>query len=405
MIRRPALQHERAELNTKRACCPEPQGTSRTALAVGSTLALSLALFACGAGEEADGMPEFGSAPSFPGGQANGTGNNASNNPTNSNASSGSPGSNTGSTTPATNPSNPASPSTPTTPPSNVTEGNPSSAPINNGNSMTGAMAGGAGGAGNGGMGMPPTAPATNPDPNTPPPVTPPPVTPPPVTNPPAADITCPPGAIFCSGFEGAGFPAGTTFEPAYLAANALGTEVTLDATVAHGGRQSLKMPVGHNYYRMLSVATPASYWVRLYTRSTVGLGAANSTHATFFMGSIVAPGGDYNADKAVEIAEQFGQVLLNVKDSLFGTGGTNPNGKPGTRLPDNAWSCMEAQFDGASGDVHIFVEGNEIIDASGWQPPTAFKSFRFGYLRFDSPARDVWMDDVIVSPNRVNCQ
>ena len=65
----------------------------------------------------------------------------------------------------------------------------------------------------------------------------------------------------------------------------------------------------------------------------------------------------------------------------------------------------MEAQFDGASGDIHIFVEGNEIIDASGWQPPTAFKSFRFGYLRFDSPARDVWMDDVIVSPNRVNCQ
>jgi hypothetical protein len=402
-------------MNTSAAWRPAAQLGSRTAWALGSTLALGLALVACGAGEEADGQPTFGDPPAFPGGQQNAPGSTGSNSnaSNNSGTANGSPSgstanNNSAGTTPATNPSNSNSPTPPTTPPSSVPEGNPSNAPItgatNNGNSMTGAMAAGAGGAGNAGGGMPPTP---TPDPNTPPPVTPPPVTPPVTTPPPptAPDIVCPSGAIFCSGFEGTGFPAGTTFEPSYLAANALGTEVTLDATVAHSGRQSLKMPVGHNYYRMLSVATPASYWVRLYARSTVGLGAPNSTHATFFMGSIVAPGGDYNADKGVEIAEQFGQVLLNVKDSLFGTGGTNPNGKPGTRLPDNAWSCMEAEFNGGSGDIHIFVDGQEIIDATGWQPPTAFKSFRFGYLRFDSPARDVWMDDVIVSPNRVNCQ
>jgi hypothetical protein len=64
----------------------------------------------------------------------------------------------------------------------------------------------------------------------------------------------------------------------------------------------------------------------------------------------------------------------------------------------------MEALFDGATGNVQVFVEGDEIIDASGWQAPTAYKSFRFGYLRFDSPARDVWMDDVIVAPTRIGC-
>jgi hypothetical protein len=413
MIRRQALQHgrdentSRAQYSEPQARCPENLATSRTALAIGSTLALSLALFACGAGEEADGMPDFGNAPAFPGGSQNSPGssvNNGSvnNNPSNSNSNSNSgsqngstgsqtgTGNNSGGTTPATNPSNPSTPSAPTT---NVTEGNPGNTPISSGTSMTGAMAGGAGGANNGGM--PPTT-DTNPDPNTPPPVT----TPPPA----APDIVCPSGAIFCSGFEGTGFPAGTTFEPSYLAAGALGTEVTLDATVAHSGRQSLKMPVGHNYYRMLSVATPASYWVRLYARSTVGLGAKGSTHATFFMGSTVAPGGDYNADRPVQIAEQFDQVLLNVQDVTFGTGGVSPNGKPGTQLPNNTWSCMEAQFDGATGDVRVFVEGNEIIDASGWQPPTAFKSFRFGYMRFVSPDRDVWMDDVIVATSRIGC-
>jgi hypothetical protein len=260
-----------------------------------------------------------------------------------------------------------------------------------------GAMAPGAGGA--------TSMPSGDPDPAAMPPADTP-TTTPPVTPPATApDTTCPAGAIFCSGFEGAGLPAGTRFEPDYLAAGALGGQIALDTTVFRSGRQSLHMPVGNNYYRMLSVAVPSSFWVRLYTRSNVGFGAQGSTHATLFMGSIVPPGGDYNADRAVEIAEQFGQVLLNVKDSLFGTAGTNPNGSPGTRLPDNAWTCMEAEFDGPSGDVQVFVDGDLIIDAAGWQPPIAFQSFRFGYLRFDSPARDVWMDDVVVASSRIGCE
>ena len=44
-------------------------------------------------------------------------------------------------------------------------------------------------------------------------------------------------------------------------------------------------------------------------------------------------------------------------------------------------------------------------IYQSIFQVPTAFKSFRFGYLRFDSPARDVWMDDVVVATSRIGCQ
>lgn len=218
-------------------------------------------------------------------------------------------------------------------------------------------------------------------------------------------DIPCPADATFCSGFEGAGFPAGSVFQPTYLANEALGGQVELDTAVVHSGTQSLHMPVGANYYRMLAVPVPGnSFWVRLYTRSDVGFGAEGSTHAALFMASTLAVDGDYNGDTAVEIAEQFGQVLLNVKDSLFGTSGTNPNGQPGTRLADDTWTCMEAQFDGATGDVRVFVEGAQIIDATGWQPPSNFSSFRFGYLRFSSPDRDVWMDDVIVAASRIGC-
>lgn len=242
-----------------------------------------------------------------------------------------------------------------------------------------------------------------------PPVVTPPPaVTPPPVTPPPmpaGPDIPCPADATFCSGFEGAGLPEGSVFQPTYLANEALAGQMQLDTTVVHAGNQSLYLPVGANYYRMLAVPVPGnSFWVRLYTRSNVGLGAVGSTHASLFLASTFAPDGDYNSDVAVEIAEQFGQVLLNVKDVLFGTSGTNPNGMPGTRLPDDTWTCMEAQFDGSTGDVRVFVEGDQIIDATGWQPPSNFQSFRFGYLRYESPARDVWMDDVVVAASRVGC-
>jgi hypothetical protein len=353
--------------------------------------------------DDADGVPDFSGSISGASGSPTQATSNQATPPVSPGNGTGTPGSTPAASAGEQNPANgaPIAPSTNT----------------NSGNNGTGGANGGAGGssmvssAGNGGnvaaggasMGL---AGSTAMPPVTPPPggETPPVVNPPPVVTPTAPDTTCPGGAIFCSGFEGTGFPAGTTFEPSYLANNAFGTEMTLDATQAHSGRQSLHMPVGSNYYRMLSVAVPTSFWVRLYTRSNVGFGAPGSTHATLFMGSIVAPGGDYNADRAVEIAEQFSQILLNVKDSLFGTSGTNPNGMPGTTLPNNTWTCMEAQFDGTSGDVQVFVEGNPIIDATGWQAPMAFKSFRFGYLRFDSPARDVWMDDVVVATSRIGC-
>lgn len=265
----------------------------------------------------------------------------------------------------------------------------------------------GAGGSSMGGGENPSEPPPSDqePPPVTQPPVTPPPVTPPPVT-PSGPDIPCPADATFCSGFEGPGLPEGSVFQPTYLANEALGGQVELDTTVVHTGAQSLYLPVGANYYRMLAVPVPgSSFWVRLYTRSNVGFGADGSVHAALFLASTFAPNGDYNGDTAVEIAEQYDQVLLNVKDVTFGTGGVNPNGLPGTTLADNTWTCMETQFDGPTGAVRVFVEGEQIIDATGWQPPSTFNSFRFGYLRYGSPPRDVWMDDVVVAASRIGCQ
>jgi hypothetical protein len=373
-----------------------------------SVLALgaSAGLLACGAGDEpADGPPSFNASGLQPG-VSNGN-NGAAQNP--AMASNGSSGT---SNTPSQNQTGSTPPSNGSNPPANTPpEGNSNGAPLDDGTnpSSGGAMAPGAGGAGSLPSGQGGSPPVTTPPDTTPPDTTPPDTTPP-DTMPPAPatpDIACPNGAIFCSGFEGTTLPAGTTFEPGYLAATALGAQVTLDTTVFHGGRQSLKMPVGNqfNYYRMLVVPVPSnSFWVRVYTRSNVGFGAIGTTHASLFMGSTL-PAGEYNGDTGVEVAEQAGQIQLNKNDDRYGATGHNPNASDtGPRLADNAWVCLETQFDGATGDVHVFVDGTEIINASDWQPPTAYKTFRFGYLRFTSPARDVWVDDVVVAPNRINC-
>jgi hypothetical protein len=402
MIRRQALQHGRDELNTNGARRPEPDATSRTALAIGSTLALSLALLACGAGEEADGMPEFGNAPAFPGGQANGTGNNgtgnnATNNPTSSGAQNGSTGSNTGSTPPAANPSNPSSPSTPTTPPSNVTEGNPSNAPINNGtdngNSMTGAMAGGTGGAGNGGMGMTPPPPATNPDPNTPPPVTPPPVTNPPSTTP---DITCPTGATFCSGFESAALPSGSILQPT--------AQPSFDTTVKHSGKQSIVFapaPQGFNVREVVVPVPGQAFWARLFVQTSITFGDNN--HDSLFVGSTANMSEDNNAEHGPELSEQGNQLVLNADDVLYNANGPGfPSASSGPTLSANTWHCIEAFYNGGTGDVQIFGDGNMLINAPAYKKVT-YSTFRFGYIQFNTP-RTIWFDDVVVAPNRVGC-
>jgi hypothetical protein len=62
----------------------------------------------------------------------------------------------------------------------------------------------------------------------------------------------------------------------------------------------------------------------------------------------------------------------------------------------------MEAHYNGATGDVEIFADGEARITATGYRPLT-FQTFRLGYMRYNDD-RTVWFDNVVVAPNRVNC-
>ena len=142
------------------------------------------------------------------------------------------------------------------------------------------------------------------------------------------------------------------------------------------------------------------SYWARLFIQTDVLFGDNN--HDSLFVGSTASPTQDNNEEHGPEFSEQGNQVLLNADDALTGANGPGFPQTPGPQLSANTWHCVEAFFNGGTGDVQIFSDGELLIDAPGFRPAT-YQTFRFGYIGFNT-ARSVWFDDVVVGPNRVGC-
>lgn len=366
---------------------------------------------ACG-GDEASGDPDFGANALGPfGGVGGGNANPAApnNNAVGNNSNSGNNNVPSTNGTPSTTPNNNNEP--------NQGNGTPTTNNNNNAaNNNTGNNNGTPGAAGSGGSPVGAAGSTANPPPPTgaagsgatqppPPPPTgaagsgatqPPPVTPPP---PPAApDIPCPAGATFCSGFESDTLPTGSSFQ-----SNPPG-QPQFDTTVKHSGNRSVLFAAtggGFNVREIIAPIPGQSFWVRLFIQTSDVFGDNN--HDSLFVGSTATPAQDNNAEDGPEFSEQGNQVLLNANDALQNASGPGFPQGVGPQLAADTWHCIEAHYDGGTGDVQIFNEGDPLIDAPGFKRLT-YQTFRFGYIGFNT-ARDVWFDDVVVAPNRINCQ
>lgn len=215
-----------------------------------------------------------------------------------------------------------------------------------------------------------------------------------PPTPPSGPDIDCPAGASFCSGFESGAFPDGTQF---HSVGPGLPNPFLFDTTEVFAGTRSLTIPAtnsGGFFYRALAVPVPGQdFWVRLYMHLSTPLG--DNSHDSVFGASSGALTADVNGEALVELSEQFNEILLNTDDALF-------NPPTNSTLPANTWLCMEAHYNGGSGDVEIFADGAPLIEAAGYRAVT-FQTFRIGYMRYNDD-RTVRYDDVVVAPNRVGC-
>ena len=209
----------------------------------------------------------------------------------------------------------------------------------------------------------------------------------------------CPADAFFCSGFEDTALPAKAT----YVSNLSTPVEVVVDTTVHNTGTQSVKVNPGTSYvYRMLSVPAAKTFWFRAYMMTDVPIDQKATVHESFM-------GANWGQDKGVDIVQEQCEVAVNINDNpVLGSNGQNPPitcPAGGQKIAAKTWYCFEGSFDGATGDLGIFIDGASIIKGSAVaQAKQSFTNFRFGYVEYNGTNRTVWYDDVATGPSRIGC-
>jgi hypothetical protein len=272
-----------------------------------------------------------------------------------------------------------------------------------------------AAGGGNMPVGTPP--PVDNPEPTFPPPIdTPPPVNNPPPPNPGAVGTGCAPGAaFFCEDFEALAVGTAT-------ATNGWRPEGTLsiDSQVAQGSRSLHLQANGGQFSRIVlnSFAPPNnSFFGRMNVFVQQFPTAPNFSHfvlveVTGSSGERVRPiGGQF-------ISEGNGPSTYWGVGSDGGATGDWTKWEPRVLTENARWICMEWQMSAADNSVHVFIDGTERTElgvstnshGGGGSPfmfPT-FNSIWLGWWNFQggtTPAQfNIWLDDIVLSSQRVGC-
>lgn len=189
--------------------------------------------------------------------------------------------------------------------------------------------------------------------------------------------------------------------------------QAIVDATRPHGGKNSLHVK-SNGGVAFLTLPLPANIdklYVRGYFYMTRQLGQnPGANHETLF-------GIRKDSNAEIRFGEIKGVLGVNETPSDNITPKMDQWGK-GPLIAANKWVCIEGAFlgDKAQHEVHGWADGVEVISVTSgdqWQnnvEPATFlngywKEFMIGWQSFSSAANEIWIDDLVLSPTRVNCQ
>ncbi len=178
-----------------------------------------------------------------------------------------------------------------------------------------------------------------------------------------------------------------------------------VDSTQKNSGASSLKVKSaaeGVGSYKMLAVPSGgAAFWARFYLRSDKEIGVHD--HNAIAIASV----SDDPNGGGVEFAEDVG-LSFNASDNVRwpeGYGRLMSGGEMPYSLAANEWHCIELSFDGSGRVQRLLIEGQELINATGYPASAmAFTTFKFGYNALHGTARSLWYDDVVVGPSQIGC-
>jgi hypothetical protein len=260
----------------------------------------------------------------------------------------------------------------------------------------------------------------------------------------------CAAPAFICDDFEK--YAAGATdLSPDWITYTYSGT-VRVDATKPRAGKQSLHLTTqaGLRHYADLLRETRDQELLprRHFGRMMVWLTAVPpSAHWNLTQSSGPMVGAPNELAKFLE-GGMFGKVMSNyaqrgrvMVDGQYPPRGGGPQqGDPGAdadcavaaptqKVMAGRWVCWEWEFDGTTDatTAHLWLDGQAMteIDAVGagkqcqgpgfggkpmmpmyrWETPRVFDKLMIGYEQYqDTPAQELWIDDVVMSRERVGC-
>jgi hypothetical protein len=193
------------------------------------------------------------------------------------------------------------------------------------------------------------------------------------------------------------------------------GTLALVDETRAHSGKRSIHFHGGQNpaqITKALPMGTNKLY-VRAYFWMTRQLGNnAEGNHETL----IAIRGMSGGANDEVRFGEIKGTIGTNEVPS-DNIAPKMDQWYKGMSIPANAWACIEVAFlaDQAQHALHAWHDGalvHEITNGDQFQNGTMpanwlngkFLEIVLGWHSFSSNDIDVWMDDLVLSNERIGC-
>lgn len=192
---------------------------------------------------------------------------------------------------------------------------------------------------------------------------------------------------------------------------------LALDASVHHGGKQSLKVVGQGGYCNHVFLATSAlatlgpQKYVRFFVRIDSALGAG---HVTFLAMKDAADGG-----KNLRMGGQNGVLMYNREsdDATLPTMSPVGVGKSRPLVPET-WTCVELHLDETAGTLETWVDGakieglvedgTKVADVStqwlsrSWKP--SVKDLRLGWESYAGQPMILHFDDVALGSARLGC-
>jgi hypothetical protein len=231
------------------------------------------------------------------------------------------------------------------------------------------------------------------------------------------SDGNCESGGILCEDFEP--YPAASAPAGGWMASTRGDGKIVVDATRAFSGKQSLhvngRMNADRaNISRPIQTDSPTAYVRFMYY--AVSYPASSGVHTRLMrIGTAQAASG--NPDSSYSLASYNGTAIEKVNSIYLRDTGTKLNAA--SLL--NRWSCLEFAIDKSEGvgkvKVQLWVDGKELKLSEAGSPthgmtspswdPIPFELFMLGLDGFqsDPEAADFWIDDLLVTPQRVGCK